>query len=152
MAEESPDLEPRRHSFLQEEARMLGPIYRAAEALGQSWRRPSLCSELVRDGTVPPDIFFAEDGTDASETAASICFDCPVRQQCLKWACSAKQRHGIWGGLPASVRLQRVAAPSRGKPHDYASLVTLPNPYLTDDARSRFHHSNVTAWEGQEDD
>lgn len=131
---------------------MLGPIYRAAEFHGHSWRRRAHCSGLVGEDGVDPNIFFARDGTDASETATQICFGCPVRTDCLKWACTAKQRWGIWGGLPSSVRLQKVSAPTRGKPHDYALLVDLPNPYLTDDVRSRFHPNNVTPWAGEEED
>ncbi len=144
--------EPRRHTFLQEEARMLGTIYKAAEAAGHSWRKQALCFDLMQDQDLTSDAFFASDGTDASETAVQVCFECPVRLACLKWACSAKQRHGIWGGLPASVRLQKVSVSGRGKPHDYEALSTLPNPYLTDDVRSRFHYGNVTAWEGEEDE
>lgn len=144
--------DPRRHSFLQEEARMLGPIYRANEAQGHSWRTQALCSELVEDtdNPIPPDIFFAKDGTDASEMASRICFECPVRADCLKWACTAKQRYGLFGGLPSSIRLQKGALP--GKPHQYPLLIGLPNPYLTDDQRSKFHQDNVTAWAGEEDD
>ncbi len=149
---EQDDTEQKRHSFLQEEARMLGPIYRAHEAQGHSWRREALCAELVEDADHPlsPDIFFARDGTDASEMASAICFECPVRRQCLQWSCTAKQRHGTFGGLPAFVRLRKGPVP--GKPHEFALLVELPNPYLTEDTRSRYHRDNVQAWDGDEDD
>lgn len=141
--------EQRRHSFLQEEARMLGPIYRANEAQGHQWRKQSLCASLVEQGADPAP-FFAADGTDASRQAVATCFQCPVRLQCLQWACTAKQRHGIFGGLPASIRLQKGSAP--GKPHDYTVLASYPDPYLTTDQRSKFHESNICAWDGAEED
>lgn len=150
--EQDNEQEQRRHSFLQEEARMLGPIYRANEAQGHQWRKQALCAALVEDAEtpVPPNTFFAKDGTDASEAAVQICFECPVRLQCLQWSCTAKQRYGIFGGLPSSVRLQKGSAP--GRPHDFQTLARLPNPYLTTDQRSRFHQDNIQAWDGSEED
>lgn len=146
--------EQRRHSFLQEEARMLGPIYRANDAKGHQWRQRALCAALVEDTDtpIPPNIFFAKDGTDASEAAVQVCFECPVRLDCLQWSCVAKQRHGIFGGLPASVRLQGGVSVERGRPHDYTVLAGLPNPYLTENPRSRFHRDNIQLWEGEEDE
>jgi WhiB family redox-sensing transcriptional regulator len=142
--------ESRRHTFLQEEARMLSPIYRAADQSGHAWRKRAYCAD------VEPDIanyWFADDSTTASGIASVICFTkCPVREDCLKWASEAKQRFGIWGGLPASVRLQKVSPPGadKGRPHDYDTLVELPLPYITDDTRSRFHISNMNVWQGEE--
>jgi hypothetical protein len=127
---------------------MLGPIYRANEEKGHTWRQRSLCA----DRDTSPDIFFAKDGTDASEAAVRMCFECPVRLSCLQWSCIAKQRYGIFGGLPASVRLQGGTGTERGKPHDFPALADLPNPYQTDNPRSRFFQGNITPWEGEEDE
>jgi hypothetical protein len=30
--------------------------------------------------------------------AKNLCYTCPVRSQCLKWALENKQIHGVWGG------------------------------------------------------
>jgi hypothetical protein len=143
--------ESRRHSFLQEEARMLSPIYRAAEQSGHQWRKRALCSETSPEVA---DYWFAKDGTFASAVASDTCFVlCPVRKECLKWASGAKQRFGIWGGLPSSIRLQKVSMTGeKGRPHDYDSLVELEPPYSTTDPRSRFHHNNLTEWQGEEED
>lgn len=146
MEQDSP--EQRRHSFLQEEARMLGPIYRAQEAKGHRWRQQASCA----GGSIPPNYFFAQDGSDASREAVRLCFECPVRIDCLQWSCVAKQRYGIFGGLPSSVRLQGGAGSDKGKPHDFPVLQIQPNPYLTENHRSRFHHDNVHPWEGEEDE
>ena len=151
MEQDSDEGESRRHSFLQEEARMLSPIYRAADQSGHEWRKQAYCSNLA------PEIanyWFAKDGTTASAAASAACFSaCPVRKECLKWASEAKQRFGIWGGLPSSIRLQKVSQTGdKGRPHDYDSLVELEYPYSTTDRRSRFSVFNMTTWQGGEED
>ena len=49
-----------------------------------------------------PEIFFPVSGTGAStrqiEQARRICARCPVRRECLDWAMSSGEMHGIWGG------------------------------------------------------
>jgi WhiB family redox-sensing transcriptional regulator len=36
--------------------------------------------------------------------AKEICADCPVVQECLEYAMSIKEPHGIWGGLNEAER------------------------------------------------
>lgn len=145
--------EPRRHSWLQEEARMLTPLYKAEESVGNRWRQQALCRDLVDDGAAPVDAWFAPDLTDQAADAADVCFtSCPVRQQCLEWACRAKIRHGVWGGLPASLRLQKPPARAESSPHNIAFLSAEQNPYDTDDIRSPYHRSKLTVWDGVEED
>ncbi|HLF41559.1 MAG TPA: WhiB family transcriptional regulator [Acidimicrobiia bacterium] len=47
-----------------------------------------------------PAIFYppSEEDTDAAE-AKMICVTCPVRQPCLEFALSTREKHGVWGGL-----------------------------------------------------
>src|SRR5262245_50106838 len=49
-----------------------------------------------------PEIFFPVSGRGASgaqiEQARQICAGCRVRQECLDWAMSSGEMHGIWGG------------------------------------------------------
>jgi len=42
-------------------------------------------------------LFFPAVDTDATEALAA-CRVCPVRLECLEWALSTRERHGIWGG------------------------------------------------------
>jgi WhiB family transcriptional regulator, redox-sensing transcriptional regulator len=46
---------------------------------------------------VDPDLFFPERGESTTE-AKAICRACPVRTECLDYALSINERHGIWGG------------------------------------------------------
>jgi WhiB family redox-sensing transcriptional regulator len=54
---------------------------------------------------VDPNIFFIERG-ESSESAKTLCAECPVRTECLHFALSTNQMHGIWGGK--SERQRRV--------------------------------------------
>lgn len=56
-----------------------------------------------------PDIFFPERG-DLAEPALVVCRRCPVRQECLDFAISNREKVGIWGGLTAEDRRQMVRA------------------------------------------
>lgn len=63
------------------------------------WERKPGCA------TADPRVFFpedldgnpVEDGPEG-DTARRICAQCPLRDQCLRWALSAGMPAGIWGG------------------------------------------------------
>jgi len=66
--------------------------------------------------TADPDLFFPQPGADTS-SARSICRSCPVRTQCLDYALSSGQKHGIWGGMTESQRRRlRRTHPSNPRP------------------------------------
>ena len=63
-----------------------------SEPIGvNDWMTDGLC--LQSD----PDLFFPERG-GSSKQAKRICADCPVAANCLAWALSNGERHGVWGG------------------------------------------------------
>ncbi|MFH9725464.1 WhiB family transcriptional regulator [Streptomyces sp. NPDC017254] len=68
-----------------------------------SWRASAACQD------VDPDLFFPV-GTGApalvqAEEAKSICRDCPVQVDCLRWAMDdSRQVTGVWGGLDEDER------------------------------------------------
>ncbi|MDS1269899.1 WhiB family transcriptional regulator [Lipingzhangella sp. LS1_29] len=60
-----------------------------------------------------PELFFPVNitGADGPEVhlAKAICDTCPVRRECLNWAVSRGEAHGIWGGTtPEERRYLRV--------------------------------------------
>lgn len=59
------------------------------------WQKESLCSrgenENIKD-------FFFSTNPDEKYQAKNLCFLCPVRKECLKWALEHRQIWGIWGG------------------------------------------------------
>lgn len=96
-----------------------------------------MCWQLVDMGVVPADLWFADEHTVPAQEAAGICFECPVRQLCLKKACDSREQSGIWGGLPPSVRQKK------GRTHNFNRLKGLPNPYETDDQDSPHFVDNL---------
>lgn len=76
------------------------------------WRNEALCAFYGRQ-TGNFDLWFPEDGDgeELEQQAKTICGNCPVRQQCLRWVFDHPQNYGIFGGLtPADRRkLERQA-------------------------------------------
>lgn len=60
-----------------------------------SWQKEAICAlpenEKIRD------FFFSTEPTEKYQ-AKNLCFLCPARQGCLKWALEHRQIWGIWGG------------------------------------------------------
>lgn len=63
----------------------------------QPWMRLANCVDA------DPAWFFPERG-EPSGPAKAICMVCPVRVECLNYALSINERHGIWGGTSENER------------------------------------------------
>lgn len=61
----------------------------------QFWRREALCA--YETNSYLQENFFSED-PDEKHEAKNLCFSCPVRKNCLKYALESKEIWGIWGG------------------------------------------------------
>jgi WhiB family redox-sensing transcriptional regulator len=62
--------------------------------MNTSWR------EFARCRGVDPEVFYpVSDDDEAAEEAKSICALCPVREACLEFALSTREKNGVWGGL-----------------------------------------------------
>jgi WhiB family transcriptional regulator, redox-sensing transcriptional regulator len=57
-----------------------------------TWRQRAACRGL------DPEIFYPPSDEEADE-AKGVCATCQVRQPCLDWALSTRERDGVWGGL-----------------------------------------------------
>ncbi|WP_282107676.1 MULTISPECIES: WhiB family transcriptional regulator [Streptomyces] len=57
-----------------------------------SWRESALCAQT------DPEAHFPDRG-GSSRQAKKTCLACEVRTECLAYALSTGQRHGVWGGL-----------------------------------------------------
>jgi WhiB family redox-sensing transcriptional regulator len=57
--------------------------------------------------TSDADLWFAEKGdADTITHAKAVCAGCPVREQCLDYALTNRETHGIWGGMSYKERLR----------------------------------------------
>jgi WhiB family redox-sensing transcriptional regulator len=57
-----------------------------------AWRQHAECRGM------DPEFFYPERGEDVDAIKA-VCATCPVRAQCLEYAITHREMHGIWGGL-----------------------------------------------------
>ena len=64
---------------------------------------------LARCRGVNPEIFHPVNEDDGDEAKASARL-CPVREPCLEYAVTAREKDGVWGGLTARER-RRASVP-----------------------------------------
>ena len=57
----------------------------------QTWRQHAACRG------VEPDVFYPVSDEEA-DIAKTICDQCSVRQPCLEYALTNRERDGVWGG------------------------------------------------------
>jgi WhiB family transcriptional regulator, redox-sensing transcriptional regulator len=91
---------------------------------GPDWRFRAACL------TADPELFFPLSAAGPSATqlteAKAICARCPVRRQCLDFALTTRQVHGVWGGTSEDERrrlLTRRHRPRRVTPDKVAAVV-----------------------------
>lgn len=65
---------------------------------GADWREQALCAQHN------PEQWFPDQIGNHPDPAAQICRQCPVRTQCLEYAITNNEMHGIWGGMTAQQR------------------------------------------------
>jgi WhiB family redox-sensing transcriptional regulator len=66
-----------------------------------SWRQHASCRGL--DALV-----FYPTSEEATEEAKAICAECPVREPCLEYAITNRERDGVWGGATERERRRMV--------------------------------------------
>lgn len=74
------------------------PRIQSRNLLNEEWQDSAACQ------TSPNFIFFTEDSAEAIRKAKSICNKCQVIDQCLDYALTNREKHGVWGGLTTAER------------------------------------------------
>lgn len=122
-------------------------------AVEVDWTR-ALCAKLVGqdESGISNNLWHCPGDTKPSAQAADICFECPIRLQCLEFACASKERYGIWGGIPENIRAGAGAGHDRDiSAYNFALLADLPNVYDVESKKFRYHRDRLKDWEpGQE--
>ena len=68
-----------------------------------TWRDQARCRG------VDPQVFHPPEEDDAAaDEAKAICELCPVREPCLEYAVSAREKEGVWGGMTARERRRLI--------------------------------------------
>ncbi len=60
-----------------------------------SYQKDGLCAKKENEKYI--DLFFSE-VPEEKYVAKNLCYSCPVRKDCIKYALESKQIWGIWGG------------------------------------------------------
>jgi WhiB family redox-sensing transcriptional regulator len=56
-----------------------------------------------------PQVFHPPEDDEKSEAEAkAVCERCPVREPCLEYAISSREKEGVWGGLTARERRRLI--------------------------------------------
>jgi WhiB family transcriptional regulator, redox-sensing transcriptional regulator len=75
------------------------------------WQLKAACRGPRSSVFFPPASGERRDQRDLREARAKvICSDCVVRTECLEYALSIKEPHGIWGGLNEAERSELLAS------------------------------------------
>jgi WhiB family transcriptional regulator, redox-sensing transcriptional regulator len=71
----------------------------------RTWQLRAACRGPASALFFPPTYPERKEERDAREAKAkAICAECPVRAECLDYALSIREPHGIWGGLTEAER------------------------------------------------
>lgn len=120
-------------------------------AVDVDWSQ-ALCARKVAAGEVDKNLWHCPGDTKPSAQAADICFECPIRLQCLEFACASGERYGIWGGIPENIRSGAGAGHDRNiSAYDFDALSEIDNVYDVESKKFRYHRDRLKDWEpGQE--
>lgn len=98
------------------------------DALGDVLCAPEWHDEARCNG-LDADMFFPERG-EATEEAKRVCFECPVKLECLTYALDKNIKVGTWGGRSERerrrMRHERKAAARRGEEYVITPIDELP--------------------------
>ena len=142
--------EDQRRKVEREITRLMERFVRGA-SVKVDWMKAE-CVRAVEEDGVDPNIWHCPGDTRPSAIAADYCFACPIRLQCLKYACASGERYGMWGGIPENIRAGKGEGADRNiSAYDYPALAELPNVYNVTSRKYRYHRERLKEWTpGQE--
>ncbi|MCB1250515.1 MAG: WhiB family transcriptional regulator [Acidimicrobiales bacterium] len=82
----------------------------SAQRIEDAWQIKAACRGPHSELFYPPQQFERKDEkVDRESRAKGICASCSVKRDCLDYALSIREMHGIWGGLNEAERKQVMA-------------------------------------------
>lgn len=83
----------------------------SAQLSPESWQHRAACRGPQAAVFFPPPHFERKrDRLERERRAKAICAICPVVSECLEYALTIKEPHGIWGGLNEAERKELATA------------------------------------------
>lgn len=68
------------------------------------WQRQAACRSMENSDFFPPEGERGPPRARREAEAKRVCHECPVQLQCRRHALTAREPHGVWGGLTQSER------------------------------------------------
>lgn len=85
--------------------------------LDDSWQLKAACRGPQAAVFFPPPRFERKDEKlERERRAKAICAQCSVASECLEYALSIREPHGIWGGVNEAERRQMLALREAAQP------------------------------------
>jgi WhiB family redox-sensing transcriptional regulator len=82
----------------------------SAQRIEETWQLKAACRGPHAAVFFPPPQFERkEEKLERERRAKEICLTCAVKKECLEYALSIREPHGIWGGLNEVERKQVLA-------------------------------------------
>jgi WhiB family redox-sensing transcriptional regulator len=82
----------------------------SAQRIEEAWQIKAACRGPQSAVFYPPNQFERKDEKLEREVRAkAICATCSVKKDCLEYAITIREQHGIWGGLNEVERKQVIA-------------------------------------------
>lgn len=83
----------------------------SAQRIEEAWQTRAACRGPHAVVFYPPSTFERKKDRQLREARAKdICRTCPVKVECLEYALSIREPHGIWGGLNEAERREILEA------------------------------------------
>lgn len=85
------------------------PFQEPAPGRSLHWQEDAACRTVDSELFFPPMGASRREVRAAERQAKNLCFECPVRAECLEAALEADERYGVWGGMSARERRRKFA-------------------------------------------
>lgn len=86
-------------------------------------------------------------GAVQAVTAQRVCWGCPVRAECARWALEQPEKWGVWGGLDAAERARLLGVKP---PHDYDTTATPADRLNTEPEHGTYNGAKAHRRAGEE--
>lgn len=81
------------------------------------WDRAWISDAACLASDLDSEAWFATDDAIALQKAKRVCMECPVRADCLNYALTHDEQHGVWGGLDEDRRERLRRSLRLPRPH-----------------------------------
>jgi len=79
------------------------------------WQRQAACLGMDSEVFFPPESERPAARARRVQKAVAVCARCLVREACRRWARTAQEPYGVWGGEDQQIRRQKLGQAQTGR-------------------------------------